>query len=105
MYDENEQSEMEALAREAEEVPLNEDMQLDEEKQTDLLYIGAKIITACPMDEHTFLREFKQGGVIGDENRHGYKVTYPDKYVSWSPKNVFEIAYREVTFGEMALMK
>ena len=27
----------------------------------------------------------------------GYKVVYPDGYVSWSPKDVFEEAYRETT--------
>ncbi len=39
----------------------------------------------------------------GEENQPGYKVTYPDGYVSWSPKEVFETAYREVTVSERKL--
>ena len=49
------------------------------------LYIGAKIITGEPQEK---------------DGKPGYKVTYPDDYVSWSPKDVFENAYREVTNGE-----
>ena len=72
---------------------------LEEEK----LYIGTKIITAIPMDEVTFLRDFKGKDVSNQETRPGYKVTYPDGYVSWSPKETFENAYREVTDSEKAL--
>jgi len=35
-------------------------------------------------------------------NEEGYKVVYPDGYVSWSPKDVFEEAYHKtngMTFG------
>jgi hypothetical protein len=38
-----------------------------------------------------------------DENCEGYKVVYEDCYESWSPKDVFEKAYRKVdglTFGD-----
>ena len=42
-------------------------------------YIGTKLIQAEP--------QMKDG-------REGYKVVYPDNYVSWSPKQVFEEAYR-----------
>lgn len=45
-------------------------------------YIGTKIIKAEPA---------AKGG------KDGYKVVYPDGYESWSPKEVFEEAYREVT--------
>ena len=31
----------------------------------------------------------------------GYHVVYPDGYHSWTPKDVFENAYRKVTSGEM----
>lgn len=51
-------------------------------------YIGTKIITAEP-----HMRGF------GNE---GYRIVYPDGYESWSPKAVFEEAYREsgaMTFG------
>ncbi|MBU3569260.1 hypothetical protein IUK39_03590 [Priestia aryabhattai] len=30
------------------------------------------------------------------DNQEGYKVVYPDGYVSWSPKEVFESAYMQV---------
>ena len=46
-------------------------------------YIGTKIIDAEPMSRG-------QGGKAED----GYKVRYPDGYESWSPKDVFEEAYR-----------
>lgn len=56
-------------------------------------YIGVKLIEAEPMSEVDFLLE--KGDVLADhKNREGYKVKYPDGYVSWSPKSVFEEAYR-----------
>lgn len=39
-----------------------------------------------------------------EDNKHGYKVIYPDGYISWSPKDVFEAAYREVSEDERALI-
>lgn len=66
-------------------------------------YLGVKIIPeAEPMDECKFLREVKGQDTSDRETRPGYKVVYPDGYVSWSPKDVFEEAYREInglTFG------
>lgn len=64
-------------------------------------YLGVKIVKAepCyglnnkyvdPMSEH-----------CGQE-KEGYKVEYEDGYTSWSPKDVFEKAYRRIdnlTFG------
>lgn len=60
-------------------------------------YLGVKLISAEP--------EVKIG-IAGDENTlrelgvetvlDGYKVVYGDDYVSWSPKDVFEKAYRKV---------
>lgn len=51
-------------------------------------YIGTKIIHAEPMEKN---------------GRDGYKVVYaPDGYESWSPKDVFEEAYRQtdgMSFG------
>lgn len=44
-------------------------------------YIGCKVIKAEPQ---------------GKDGKDGYKVVYPDGYVSWSPKDVFENAYREL---------
>lgn len=53
-------------------------------------YIGSKIIQAKPHES---------------AGKPGYKVIYPDGYISWSPKDVFEEAYREVSDGEKILMK
>lgn len=71
----------------------------------DKLYIGSKLITARPLDECTFLKEVRQEDVTNRETREGYIVTYPDGYESWSPKETFEIAYREVTDSEKRLME
>ena len=60
-------------------------------------YIGTKIIDAEPMTEQEFLAS--QGAGNNQENRPGYKVIYPDGYVSWSPKDVFEKAYHELLIG------
>jgi len=68
-------------------------------------YIGAKIIRAFPEDEHAFLDVVKgQTLEDGQPSRHGYRVIYPDGYVSWSPKETFETAYREVTKAEKDLI-
>lgn len=67
------------------------------------LYIGTKLIRALPMDEVTFLHDVKKQGVTNRETRPGYKVIYPDGYESWSPKEIFEAAYREVTNSEKSL--
>lgn len=55
-------------------------------------YIGTKIIKAERED-----RPDESPSQV-----EGYKVIYPDGYVSWSPKDIFEEAYREasgLTFG------
>lgn len=44
-------------------------------------YIGVKIVKAEPQERN---------------GRPGYRVKYPDGYESWSPKSVFEKAYREM---------
>ena len=59
-------------------------------------YIGTKLIEATPA--------IRKGGKIYEAGipiprsmepeEYGYKVCYPDGYVSWSPKDVFEEAYR-----------
>ena len=66
-------------------------------------YIGTKIIQA----ERAIKVDGKvlpKGTIVADgfPVEHGYKVVYPDGYVSWSPKAVFEEAYREtngMSFG------
>ena len=69
----------------------------------DKLYIGTKLITAYPLDECTFLKDYKGEDVRNRETRPGYLVTYPGGYESWSPKDVFEGAYRKVTDEERGL--
>jgi hypothetical protein len=68
-------------------------------------YLGIKVVSAELMDYRTA----GKAGLIRnyDENSeslgNGYKVVYEDGYKSWSPKTVFEKAYREVdglTFGD-----
>ena len=59
-------------------------------------YIGTKIIEAAPA--------IRKGGKVYDltwpipksmePEEPGYRVRYPDGYESWSPKDVFEEAYR-----------
>jgi len=54
------------------------------------MYIGVKFIKATPKMKD------------GKEGYEGYEVIYEDGYVSWSPKDVFEKAYRPaagLTFG------
>lgn len=44
-------------------------------------YIGVKIVKAEPQEKN---------------GRPGCRVKYPDGYVSWSPKETFEKAYRKL---------
>lgn len=67
-------------------------------------YIGVKIIEAEPMtaDEAGEILHRPIDVSNADKEGNGYLVKYPDGYVSWSPKNAFEEAYRRVnnlTFG------
>ena len=71
------------------------------------VYIGTKIIRGVPMSEHEFLMQVKgktQEEVQRQETQgDGYKVTYEDGYVSWSPKRVFEQSYRRISSKEKDL--
>lgn len=61
-------------------------------------YIGTKIIQAAPMPG-------PHGALYHDQD--GYQVVYEDGYTSWSPKDVFEKAYRKtdaMTFGDALIM-
>jgi hypothetical protein len=76
-------------------------------------YIGCKIIKAKPMTygEYRSRKQSKFELVLeaqpGD-NKPGYLVFYPNLdrsiYESWSPKNVFEMAYREIVDYEINLI-
>lgn len=62
-------------------------------------YIGTKIIEAAPA--------IRKGGEVYEKDQpipksmdpveEGYKVRYQDGYESWSPKDVFERSYLELT--------
>jgi hypothetical protein len=67
-------------------------------------YIGCKIIQAYPMTNIDFYRHNRQGQTLPEKEEEGYCVTYPDNYISWSPKQVFETAYRKITKAEMKLL-
>jgi len=65
-------------------------------------YLGVKIISAEPMTADEFNEKVRPLRT-SFEDRRGYKVAYEDGgHESWSPKEVFERAYRkisELTFG------
>ena len=50
-------------------------------------FLGSKVMYVC-------LDEVVPTGCKAEE---GYRVEYEDGYLSWSPKEVFEAAYRETT--------
>ena len=77
-------------------------------------YIGTKIVTATPMSRGSY-NTYRGWELPADENGddEGYIVEYMDGgkpnhphhegYISWSPKEQFDNAYREVdgmTFGQ-----
>lgn len=64
-------------------------------------YIGTKVIAAWPLTRKEFEAKYRANQPHEDkDDEHGYGVRYPEGYVSWSPKAVFEASYREVTYGE-----
>ena len=71
-------------------------------------YIGCKVILAEPMDKNQFEADYKGGPTEYHKGEEGYHVQYsnPDgsTYDSWSPKDVFERAYRPVSEDEKALI-
>jgi hypothetical protein len=54
-------------------------------------YVGTKLVRAYPGTH--------------EDGREGYVVIYPDGYQSWSPKDTFEAAYREVSEAEKGLIR
>jgi hypothetical protein len=71
-------------------------------------YVGTKVIEARPMNRGTY--NLLRGWQIPENenpNDEGYQVKYEDGYISWSPKETFEAAYRksgELDFGAAKLM-
>ena len=71
------------------------------------VYIGTKIIAVEPMNEAVYRGIYNKGIdsiFTGDKIREGYKFRYEDGYISWSHKETFERAYREVTPEEAGLI-
>lgn len=69
-------------------------------------YIGMKILRAEPLNLGNY-NELRGWTMPDDEDpaREGYFVQYPDGYQSWSPKEVFEGAYREISDEERAIIQ
>ncbi len=72
-------------------------------------YLGAKIILAEPMSDAQFNAKFKNKEDDGCKMAAaGYHVQYSNPngttYDAWSPKSVFERAYREVSEDEVKLI-
>jgi hypothetical protein len=64
-------------------------------------YIGTKVVEAAPMTRDEF-QNTRNRYVGGTETGEGYLVRYDNGYESWSPKHVFEEAYRRInnmTYG------
>lgn len=59
-------------------------------------YIGSKIAQAEPMNRADFTVKYRRQTVVTPDMvcDEGYLVVYEDNYTSWSPKEVFEAAYR-----------
>lgn len=65
-------------------------------------YVGVKLIEAKPMTRGDY-NKYRGWVIPKDENPNdeGYLVKYSDNYVSWSPKGVFDEAYREYEANEL----
>ena len=61
-------------------------------------YIGTKVVRAWPKKAP---KDVKGNNKPGDP---GYAVKYEDGYISWSPKETFERAYRPITAAEKAMI-
>ena len=58
-------------------------------------YLGVKLIEAEPCYGLNNKCVDQMAEHCGEE-KDGYKIVYEDGYTSWSPKDVFEKAYREI---------
>lgn len=62
-------------------------------------YIGTKTVSAEPMLLGEFIKQTGRNPYVNDPKVHdnseeGYIIEYEDSYKSWSPKDVFEKAYK-----------
>lgn len=67
-------------------------------------FIGKKQIEAEPMTLGEFIKQsgrnpYSNSGDLHTDDEPGYIVKYADGYVSWSPKEAFENAYRVCDTG------
>jgi len=67
------------------------------------LYIGTKFIKAERMTREQFA-EMRGDESSGKPDENGYRVTYFDGYISWSPAETFEACHRKVTEKEKAFI-
>ena len=61
-------------------------------------YIGVKTVWAEPMTRDAFEKKHDRN-VGGSKYGDGYEVTYEGGYQAWSPKDVFDEAYRPISSG------
>ena len=68
-------------------------------------YIGTKIIGGEPMNLGDY-NAYRGWTIPEDEDpkREGYLVKHDNDYESWSPKEVFEGCYREITENEKEMI-
>lgn len=65
-------------------------------------FIGTKVVLAVPMTVGQAIREYgvrlspDPSGKDRQDDEQGYLVEYENRYRSWSPKDVFDAAYRPV---------
>jgi hypothetical protein len=63
-------------------------------------YVGCKVILAKPMHENEWAQSKNQESA----GREGYLVVYAGGYRSWSPKEEFDLAYRELSHAEKSII-
>ena len=63
------------------------------------VYIGTKIIRARECSYNEFHTDSQ---IVVD--RDGFEVIYGDGYVSWSPEEAFNAAYRRISDNEIRLI-
>jgi hypothetical protein len=65
-------------------------------------YVGTKALFAQPMTLGDY-NTYRGWTIPKNENpyREGYLVQYPDGYISWSPKEVFDVSYQEMAISHI----
>jgi len=69
-------------------------------------FIGSNIVRAKPMGENDYFRRIRnKKETLKTHGKNGYLVQYPEGNLAWSPKDVFEKNYREVSGGEKLVIQ